>query len=439
MGSFSDGLYAGTHARNSSFERKMGEKRFGMDQQNQDFNQGQVEYKNDLARAQEAAGLATELLQKGGTATREKAMGMLKNLQGQMTQLEQQKGYAPGSLTNVLNISGITPSAQELAQVQGGANATQKVTEARGVAAEAGVPVKEALGFKDPVVNPTEDQRLYKNMIDAGYDEPTAIAVAHGLIDVKQDSDTGEVLLVNKVSGEVKRVGTRPDAATEDAVTATATSTGDGTSETVMGRLPDGVGMTNVIKDGISRIPLIGQIAIDKDTARARQSVRQFNEDAISGIVKNPKFPVAEQERIKNLLPSDTIYENPERAAIAYNEVAKVFKGTLATDQKKLDTGELTKTQAGDLVQRIETLKSLLQRLGTEEDYKLATMPQVDIENLIQNPSSKSEFEKIHGKGMADKTIKSMYMNINPQKMSEDLFLMLDEQEQERWLEQYGE
>lgn len=213
MGAFSQGLTAGTNALNSRKNRELGERGMAVQEQGialqgqgQEFDQGQKVLQNYRTQAEKAASLASELIQKGGPATREKAMKMLEMTKSQFAEVESKAGYRPGTLTSILDMTAMTPTQREIMQQQGAAEGAGKVAKAQEIAPAAGVTQKEALGFSDEKDSATAAQKKYKDLVDNGVDEMTALAAANGLLDTSTNSKTGEITIINPLSGEAKTV-----------------------------------------------------------------------------------------------------------------------------------------------------------------------------------------------------------------------------------------
>ena len=316
MTAFSTGFNTGQGFFNSLNQRRMGERKLDMTEQGMEFQQRQKAFDDTRKQFGDAAKQAALLLEKGGPQTRQQAMESLNLLKEQAAERESLMKLQPGTLTTIIDMAGMTPSVTETAQVAGEAQGVAQVAQAGQVADAAGVGVREALGFKDQ--QPTDKQRLLEGLKAAGADEMTSLAAANGLIDVRMDNDTGEVIITNKVDGSVQRVGAR--AGIEDEETGEGATGAPGPDrETVMGALPQAAGVQNVIADALPKIPLLGSLFLNEDVTRARSRFKLFNEGVVTGIIKNPRFPVAEQNRVQRLLPSEHIFENEERAVVAYD------------------------------------------------------------------------------------------------------------------------
>lgn len=139
-----------------------------------------------------------------------------------------------------------------------------------------------------------------------GYDPQTALGIASGRFSVSINPQTGERSIVDMAEQSIVplRSAQQPQQGAE-VIETRETPQG---SETLYGMADDATGAAATVQTGISntlgQIPgPIGDAATSPDVIRAGQEFEQFKRGLIRALSLNPRFPVAEQQRIENLVP----------------------------------------------------------------------------------------------------------------------------------------
>ena len=225
-------------------------------------------------------------------------------------------------------------------------------------------------GYQKPV-KPTERQREIDDLMSRGVPRERAQDLVAGRIRTITDPRTGVSSLVNVVTGKAKPIRGQPSPET-----ALSKKTRNDIQESniqidrmlgqfgeLEGSLDAGVGALSVAKEYGAKVlgqlpdakldtPLgeigTGKHAAQPETIRARQKIRILREDLIKALAKNPRVPLAEQQRIANMLPSDGFFESAAAARDALAEVkaylqrmhkenATLLKGGAVEREKRID------------------------------------------------------------------------------------------------------
>jgi len=268
----------------------------------------------------------------------------------------------------------------------------------------------------------SEHDKIRRNLMDRGYSKDLAFDISAGNVKVYGPDQSGSYFKINTVTGEKTPIeGPDKDVLSNDTkvaaimqkypkismttaqdMVAAGVDTGDqgagqpggqaGTQTTDQGpRLGQtpieqsvevGVGPLNIAKEKIAN--LVGPFwkgALYKDTTNARQALKIFNQQAKSAFAANPKFPVAEQQMILNMLPhEDKFFKDPDTAK---NDMG-VLRNALV-DMKNLKSVEIGKTSTtarmkADLRDQVTTIDQVLSLMGPapEKPKELSTQEEVD-------------------------------------------------------------
>lgn len=189
------------------------------------------------------------------------------------------------------------------------------------------------LGLKKPETEKKPDlaERKKATLMGQGYDEDTASGLAYGFITTGTDPVTGQMFLVDKRDGSRKAIIEKDGATGPASPLPKKVQISLGEQNTMIDRLllqlPDaeqaigphsvGVGgrLGEFATETLGQIPgEIGEALTFEQTVNDRQRIRLLREDLIKALAKNSRVPLAEQERIIQLLPGDGLWENPQTA-----------------------------------------------------------------------------------------------------------------------------
>ncbi len=196
-----------------------------------------------------------------------------------------------------------------------------------------------------------------------GFDSDTALALASGRKSISVNPQTGERVIVDLATDEIVPLK-QPDYgnANEDnpASGETAQNTTGGSGLYDMADEATGVGSTVAtgLSNTVGQVPgNIGDMATFPDQVQAGQEFELFKRDLVRSLSLNPRFPVAEQQRIENLVPRgaltapDTLKQSlrsldRELARIEREAQAGTDDPRAPIEQRQADTATLRSVRA---------------------------------------------------------------------------------------------
>ena len=130
-----------------------------------------------------------------------------------------------------------------------------------------------------------------------------------------------------------------------------------------------------------------GQIA--PQTIEARQTLNLFNKTMERSLVNNPRFPVAEQEFVRSLMPNTAeFFSDPDDAVAKVRQLQSYLKNQLNIKEQELLAPGLTSARKAELSDQISGLREVARmfpqggdpgRFGSMSTEQLSN---VDIDSL---------------------------------------------------------
>lgn len=176
-------------------------------------------------------------------------------------------------------------------------------------------------------------------LLSQGYDEDTANGIAFGFISPATDPISGEMYLLDKRDGSRRAIrdvgGEKIPSALPKRVKAEIIEQNTmidrlllqlPEATTAVGAHSVGVGgyLGELSTETLGQIPgEIGEAFTFEQTVNDRQRIRLLREDLIKALAKHSRVPLAEQQRIIELLPKDGAWENPKTALSNLNIVGE--------------------------------------------------------------------------------------------------------------------
>lgn len=214
----------------------------------------------------------------------------------------------------------------------------------------------------------TQRQRKIRDLKDRGFSDNDAQDIADGRMTVKSDPITKENVLINRATGEQRRLGlgvgtqpagqaqppgqpaqARPAAPTQRPARLTieerkslldANASIDRTVNLMRGLRPEqgtGPGPSTLIPIADFVAGLFGGRA-GEESQQQRAKLKNFNQLAKTALVNNPRFPVAEQELVQGLLPdADSFFVNPQAEADDVSILFQLMVVQRQANQAQLD------------------------------------------------------------------------------------------------------
>jgi len=195
-------------------------------------------------------------------------------------------------------------------------------------------------------------------------DEQTATGIAAGYITINTNPITGESVLVNKVTGTSKEITAIEESGSQEQPKPRETKTLWELSE-------DATGVVSGARAGISKVTGQTGLPIAEKTEYARQRTRSAQNNLIRALSINPRYPVAEMNRIKeetNIEPK--LLDSPRLLRVRMRAVRDYLKSEIDSNKRTASNKKMPAKQRQDALQSIEAMQSFLMEMGVPEETK---------------------------------------------------------------------
>lgn len=226
------------------------------------------------------------------------------------------------------------------------------------------------------------ETRIVDTMQTYGFDRPTAMRLVDGQLRIATDPITGAHTLVDLVSGESRpatpRPAVAPTAPAPAGATAPATSVPRGPAgesarpeRTLyeLASVPRTTGLLPAIGEGAQRIAgQVGANVVPAEFTERRQAFLNVQNEIIRAVINNPRFPVAEQERIRrelNIEPS--MLTDPQTLLARIRTLDSTLRTSLANREREGGDASLPVDVRRGALQAANEARNLLQILGVPQ------------------------------------------------------------------------
>lgn len=177
----------------------------------------------------------------------------------------------------------------------------------------------------------------------------------------------GNVTIIDSTTGEIVRREGRPGAQ--------APQSGEGPKRRadgqgdVFGAVEEGTGPIASFRAGINNVigPFMSGIPFE-GTNRARAGIRNFNQEAKTALVNNPRFPVAEQKVVQEMLPDPSqFFQDPDAARQDLMELRTFLTNKRQQLQRSVQSGNVTQDEVGKLSNQMEAINRVLGLMGSPD------------------------------------------------------------------------
>jgi hypothetical protein len=289
----------------------------------------------------------------------------------------------------------MTGARQDLASLQ--TLAGQEAAERRAINSKV---IEAYLRGNQPSARET---RINDMMSTYNVDRQTASRIVDNVDSVVPDPVTGTPQLVNRITGESRPVtapaaslaGPPAAAPTTAAPTTTApvaapAAAGSGTARPAetegarpvaslydLARTPFTTGVGPAAAENAQRV--LGQAGVNvvsPEFTERRQTFANFQNDIIRSVINNPRFPVAEQERIRkeiNIEPS--ALTDPQTLVARIRTLDTTLRSSLANREREGADTSLPVTARREALQAANNIRNLLVTLGVPQEREEAAPP----------------------------------------------------------------
>lgn len=246
------------------------------------------------------------------------------------------------------------------------------------------------------------DRRISDMMGTYNIDRRTATGLVDGIESVVPDPVTGMPQIVNRLTG-VSRPASAPAAAAPSATPAAAPSATPTAAEPgrtgeprrtlyELAQTPFTTGAGPAAAEGAQRV--LGQVGINvvsPEFTERRQTFLNVQNDIIKGIINNPRFPVAEQERIRreiNIEPS--MLTDPQTFTARIRTLDSTLRSSLANREREGVDTSLPVADRREALRAANDIRNLLATLGAPQGRETpAPTPSPQQRRDTRQPSSR--------------------------------------------------
>ena len=221
----------------------------------------------------------------------------------------------------------------------------------------AGNPIASVTSDED--AGRTERQRKISGLIDRGFSENDAADLVEGRIRLTSPDEFGNVSKVNLATNEVTPLVSEPqEQPAAQPVQAPVASIAEAARE--------GTGPVSAFQQGVSNLfGFLAEGQLFPENTQARQKLNLFNKAAQESLIQNPRFPVAEQQFVKSLLPStDTILKDPDDAVSNLVELQSHLEAKIQANTRSIESGLITDKRRGELANQNDGMTRILSLMG---------------------------------------------------------------------------
>lgn len=246
------------------------------------------------------------------------------------------------------------------------------------------VKTSKLKGTAEPVLDMRKPDELTQKInynISNGADPTLAVDLALGNITLSQDPTSQQVTMVNKRTREttalspdeaatIHHVLTATPAEQQAAAAGTGTPTdqgglGTGSLETFAKNAP---GIINTLAAGVSntigQIPSVGLLA--GKVQAARENIRQFVQIAKAAVANNPRFPVAEQNMIEQILPDTSIWTAPNVSVQRVSQLRDLFANIRSAAEQQSKDPAIPAAKRQELLGKVADIDAITYLMGPD-------------------------------------------------------------------------
>ena len=247
-------------------------------------------------------------------------------------------------------------------------------------------------------------------LVELGYPLDVATKIQSGAY--QMDPNTGSV--VDLTTGRFVMTGRhagRQQPSTRPPSVPSPNASGLGLTGPTNKELPDYVPQT--FKRGTGIGPLASDIvnntiaqmipqAFNKDVSEARAQLEQASRTIMNSIKLNPRFPVAEMERLESFVPKPNALQSAEDAVTAYQVFYDEIQNSIRRQQAILDNPSSSKKVGEEAEIAIRDLQAAQEKIESMFRVRIEDIPPKAQAALRANPQMREEFDRKYGPGASD-------------------------------------
>lgn len=243
------------------------------------------------------------------------------------------------------------------------------------------VAKKTFKGVGKPAATNNVDKEISRYKTLYNLDDQDATALAYNQVETQKDA-LGRPVVINKITKKAVPVK-------QDQIPSIIKTSNENRPFTITDKISRaGTGVISNIKQGFNN--MFGWMTEGvpfKETAKNRNAMKTFNHLAITGIVNNPRFPVYEQQTVKNFLPDpDKFFKDPDESVLQLQNLGSFIRAKVEEKQRVISSSNITAKQAASYTEQINDMQSLLGLMGNfgvkQQTTKFETMSPGDISDI---------------------------------------------------------
>jgi hypothetical protein len=217
--------------------------------------------------------------------------------------------------------------------------------------------------------DPAAEERIAR-MMEGGMSRLDAIAVVDGLKKVVPDPVTGMINIVDMQTGTATRVDSISD---QTQSLAALPPPVEGESLYEMGQKVTGIGpsllaaVQRVVGLGAQVAGAEGTVPGAEEVIRGRQYIEASMQELVRSLSINPRFPVAEMERIRNEVDiSPKTFTDPQTLSAKMRGLDKSLRTRLAAEERAANNRSLPASDQANALKAADDIRRFLNMLGAD-------------------------------------------------------------------------
>lgn len=214
----------------------------------------------------------------------------------------------------------------------------------------------------------TERVKKIQGLVDRGIDRNLASDIVEGRVKVTSPDQFGNVYAVNITDSTKKLIvsGGQPVPSEDREPPSGDITPSDTKMMSLVEAAEKGTGPTSAMKSFVNN--MVGPFVEGQpfpETTESKSVVKLFNQEAKTALVNNPKFPVAEQEIIKGMLPDVAkVFTDPDTEREKVIQLRNFLNSKKQQNNDAITRGNITEKRRGQLVDQNSSIDRVIGLMG---------------------------------------------------------------------------
>lgn len=234
------------------------------------------------------------------------------------------------------------------------------------------VPRAEAINRPGKPSKSTQRDTDIQALLERGFTQTEAEDIAAGRVKASQPDQFGDIWLTNTATGERRKAGeaAQPGAAPPQAGQVSQAQIAPATEQAPQRSMEElAYGGSGPWSNLMATATMVGEglLGFDEvfpDNANTRSELRLFERTALDALVNNPRFPVAEQNFVRRMIPSpDTFWTSKQQSVRDTLALRNWLEDRKAANAASMQ-GTLTQDERGRLTDQNAAIDRVLSAMG---------------------------------------------------------------------------